>query len=73
MGGLASGITASNRAGSGWSARRWTRKTISISMAGCSSRASSMYQRRYDVWLHVGQSKVMWATTRGGRPSPGSP
>ena len=25
------------------------------------------------VWLHVGQSKVMWATTRGGWPSPGSP
>jgi hypothetical protein len=32
-----------------------------------------MYQRRYDVWLHVGQSKVMWATTRGRQALTGSP
>ena len=49
------------------------RSTISISMAGGLSSSSSTYQRRYAVWLHVGQSKVTWATTRGGCPSPGRP
>jgi hypothetical protein len=46
---------------------------ISISIAGCRSSTSSTHQLRYAVWLQLGQSKLMWATTRGGWPSPGRP
>ncbi|TPW15686.1 MAG: hypothetical protein FD127_632 [Acidimicrobiaceae bacterium] len=59
--------------GSGCPLNRCTRSTISISIAGSWSSTSSTYHRRYDVWLHDGQSKFTWATTRGGCPSPGRP
>ncbi len=72
MAGLCSGSAASSMSGSGLVLSRCTRSTISISMRGGSSIGSPMYQERYALWAHVGQSSVMSACTRGGSPSPGS-
>ena len=44
--GLVSGSAANIGSGEGCSARRWTRSTISISIAGALSSSSSTYQRR---------------------------
>ena len=41
-------------------------------MRGGSSNGSPMYQERYDVCAHVGQSSVMSARTRGGSPRRGA-
>ena len=42
-----------------------------MSIRGGSSSGSPMYQERYDVCAHVGQSSVMSARILGGKPSPG--
>ena len=53
------GSTRSTASGSGRSISRWMRRLISTMTSGGSSNGSPMYQERYAVCAHVGQSRVM--------------